>query len=675
MSLKLIYPINNTKVSNPNITFRWERIIGEQRYELVIFRLTRSPSLRWEKIFSGSFTNNSYPSREILDTNSVYHCILVANDDPERPLRFIHPSFGGGIPDLEQVPKLHPELAYLEHTSSSFYVKKRVNYLEKYLKIKGSHLKPIGPTIPLLFYLLDRYYRWKKDPDNIQLTPLEENFSKTMNAVPQEFRSLNKLDKLLRNYRSEDLNSLKILLFSPTFAQFPQDADADTWINNALNALFSGTWLDEVKSAGQKKKTMDLEFKHPLFMVKDVLLDGDLHIPIDPRFIGTTSNHLNMHETYLLKIIPQKILPHSGDSAVIPLQLVKREEEYFLHSPGSNLSSFDAASFKAELWKKDPHNPEADGELWWSGGNLKIKGGIPIILSVEPNSVPEGSSQEIKITVRDGGQGKRIKLRQGNQTHEIPADQNHSLIRFDQTLKYQVFTFKLTDCADTINPETYDLTFQNAEEVNSVNSVAFAVNGFEYRVWITELKCIDESDPEWFGNDSISFQTFINTRKFLQLPTSSKVYHGFNDGKRRTRFSNHDNCIYPYAVRPDGRRIIEGHLSINIAIYEHDDLEWLDWLINAVIDLVQSFLAHLVDAFTLGLGGYIISAGLEASGLNDMREQAIDSMVAGWEVEVLHEGRTSLLPSTENTYKWSKEMHTEESRYKVTFKANRIVQA
>jgi hypothetical protein len=571
-------------------------------------------------------------------------------------------------------PQLHPLLADQEHASSTFYVKKPGNYLKKYLKIKSAKLKTgqhLEPTIPLLFYFIARYYRWVRNPGELQQTPLDINFAHAMDAAPPEFRSQERLEKLLRLYLRADLKDLRDRLFGPTFTQFPEDDDAETWINQALNDLFAGTWLDDLREAGQQNKTVDLEFKYAAPLIaKDIPLDGDLRIPVAPQLVGTAPNRLNLDRTYLLKIISQ-----NNDSAVFPLQLIKEEEGvYFLQGPGGDLSSFDAAPFKAELWEKDTSNPAVPDRLWGRDGMLQIKGGIPIILGAEPNSVPEGSAQEIKIMVRDGGHGKKVVLRYENQTHDIPSDPNKSLIRSDQTLNHQVFTFKLTDCEHSITPESYDLTFQNADDVTSVNSVAFVVKGWEYMVWIKELKCIDESNPEWWGDDSISFQTFINTDKFLQIPTSSKVYDGFHDGKRRTSFSNYDNFVYPYALRPSGRRIVEGHLSINIAIYEHDDLGWLGWLANAVFSFVQSFLAHLVDAFTFGLGGYIILAGLEVSGLNDMREQAIDSMVAGWEVEILHEGQTALLPAATNTYEWPLEMATNESRYKITFKADRVVQ-
>ena len=76
----------------------------------------------------------------------------------------------------------------------------------------------------------------------------------------------------------------------------------------------------------------------------------------------------------------------------------------------------------------------------------------------------------------------------------------------------------------------------------------------------------------------------------------------------------------------------------------------------------------------LPVGLHIILARLQVSGLNDKRQQAVDSMVAGWEVEVLHQGSTALLPGTTSAYEWPLEMATSESRYKVTFKADRAMQ-
>jgi hypothetical protein len=665
MSLELIYPRNNTKISNPEINFRWNTNRTNKRCNLIIFRLSKRP-LRWEKIYSNYFVRNSY--KKFLQPDNVYHCILISNANPRLILKFKMPNINNGL----LTPKLHPQFTNLVHVSATFYVKKRTDYLEKYLNIKKDQLlKPhehLGPTIPLLFYFLDRYQRWEKDPDSIKLTTIEQNFTQTMHNAPPEFRSIKRIEKLVNTYNNEKFTNLKEKLFEPIFTKFPQDVDAENWINEAIDSLFSETWLAQLKETGHNKKTMDIEFKQQLLIVNNIPLNSDLRIPIKPELVGSASDKLNIRKEYYLKIIP-----HNNNVALVPLQLIKDDDKYYLYNSATDLGSYDAAVFKAELWEKDPNNPDIGDRLWGYRGRVQIKGGIPLILGIEPNSVPEISSQEIKITVRDGGIGKKIILKNGSQVFDIPTDENRSIVRVDQTLHYQVYTFKLTDCSNTISPNTYDLTFQNIDRKDSINSLIFSVKGWKYRAWIKEIKCIDESNPEWFGDDSVSFQTFINTKNFLQEPTSSKTYDGFHDGVRLARFSKHENYIYPYALRPNGQRLIEDFMSINIALYEHDDLEWLDWLINAVVKLVQSFLAHLIDAFTYGLGGYIIEAALEVSGLNDMREQAVDSMVSGWEVELLHQGQTTLIPGVDDTYQWSLEMATSESKYKVTFKADRAL--
>jgi hypothetical protein len=82
-----------------------------------------------------------------------------------------------------------------------------------------------------------------------------------------------------------------------------------------------------------------------------------------------------------------------------------------------------------------------------------------------------------------------------------------------------------------------------------------------------------------------------------------------------------------------------------------------------------------VDAFTFGLGGYLIEAGLELSGVNDMREQAIDSMVASWEVEILHEGKVQITPPAEDTFPHPLRMKTNESEYQVNFVIDRQIES
>jgi hypothetical protein len=294
---------------------------------------------------------------------------------------------------------------------------------------------------------------------------------------------------------------------------------------------------------------------------------------------------------------------------------------------------------------------------------------------VEPPSAPEDYTETIKVKIRDGGEGKQIVLKDTNSGYRIPHGASPRLNLIEQSLKSQTFIFKLSDAGpEPPDPGIYDLYFINKDEKTSLNSIKFQVKGYEYRVWIQKIKCIDESNPEWWGNDTISFETFISTHNFLQDPTSSRNYGGFYSNFAKSNFQNNDNFVYPYATHPDGRRFIEDYIAISIAIYEHDDLGWLATLIDTLIDLVQSFLAHMVDAFTFGLGGYLIEAGLELSGVNDMREQAIDSMVASWEVEILHEGKVKITPPEKDTFPHPLRMKTNESEYQVNFVIDRQIE-
>jgi len=266
MPFHIVYPRNNTKVSNPEITFRWNESAGAQKYVLVIFRLEKGRNPQWERISVHQVPSNTY--RMYLRPGYLYHGIVATADAHPGPLLrapFRQPRFPEPLRSPVPPPQLHPLLADSVHASTTFYVKKSANYLKKYLTIKSKELKTgqhLPPTIPLLFYLVQRYYRWAKDPANLQQKPLDENFAQAMDTAPPEFRSLERLDQLLRLYSSANLKDLRDRLFGPTFNEFPQDGDADNWISQALDALFAETWLDGLRQAGQNKKTLDLEFKY-----------------------------------------------------------------------------------------------------------------------------------------------------------------------------------------------------------------------------------------------------------------------------------------------------------------------------------------------------------------------------------------------------------------------------
>ena len=674
MPVKMIYPRNNTKVSNPDITFRWKRVSGKKTYILEIFGSKYVKNPLWEKISTSRVTGNTY--RRYLKPGYLYRCtVTTAGENPENIMRAPDiQSRMAGRPGFPVSPNDLPQfIAQQDSSSITFYVKKRANYLKKYLTIKGERLKTdehLGPTIPLLFYLLDRYSRWVKATGSIARIPLDEEFARAMDDLDPKLRTSDKLDTLRSAYNNPGLKDLKEKVFGRDYAEIPNDDNAVAWTDNALNVLFSNTWLKEIKDNKNNKK-LDLHFKYAkTFDATDVQLNEDLRIPIPSTIVGTAPEFLKEDKIYALKVI----LDNNGSIEYL-LELEKNADEYYLYGPGADLRSLDAAPYKAELWERDPFNPRAEGTLWGPEGKLEIKGGKPVILGVDPNSVLDTYSQGINVRIRDGGRRDTIILTPVNQSPAVVPITNGNLVRTDQTFGYQVFGFKLNACSGPVPENTYDLTYRNYQGTHSVNSVSFAVNCFEYEVLMKELRCIDESNPEWWGDDSISFQAFINTGKFLQNPFQSKIYYGFHDDTGKTSFSLNDGHLYfrpnDFLI-PSGRRIIEDFLSINIALYEHDNLEWLEFLANALISFAQSFLAHMIDAFTLGLGGFIIEAGLEVSGLNDMREEAVDSMVSSWEIELLHQDQAVLSLRQNGTYNLpSLDMKTSESEYKITFEVQR----
>jgi hypothetical protein len=673
--IKITYPMHNSKVSRQEVRFRWKCDAAAARYKIGVWSLTiEARDYKWQLVFSASRSAPEF--HRYLPGGKFYFCCVYAvgmAPDIESEHRVLRPR-PDVPPDFLRIP---PPPVPDECRESSgyaecyFYVKKKENYLKKYFQIKADRLKPnyyLKPAVPLLFALLERYVKRMNDPEEMDVTALDQSFSKIIEVQPGQLRSRDKLTNLVKTYQARNLNELKDKIFGPEYAEAPTGADFEEWSRNCLNEMFGGSWLEELKNPAIARKTMDLEFKYSQPLVAgNVDLAGELKIPVDKSLVGSEGDQLNPEFFFSLHI-----LSFDGvELARVDLRMLSDEYgKYFLYSSATEMHSYSSALYRAELrtWK-----PGSQDEVKWGyDGWLAINGGIPIVLSAEPASAPEDFTATVKVKVRDAGEGKQIILKGPSGSYHVPGGTSPRLKVIEQSLQCQTYAFKLSDAhPQDPAPGIYDLYFLNRAEKKALNSIKFQVRGYEYRVWIQKIKCLDESDPEWWGNDTISFGTFVNTHHFLQDPTSSKTYGGFKKNKAKSNFSDNENFIYPYIRRPDGRRIIEDYIAVSIAVYEHDDLGWLAWLIDSIIDLVQSFLAHMVDAFTLGLGGYLIEAGLEIAGVNDMREEAIDTMVAGWEVEILHEGKMQLAPPTEDTFAYPLRMKTAESEYEVNLVIDR----
>lgn len=620
--LKIVYPRNETKVTNPSVNFQWNS--SDRWFILEVFIMKKNSNAEsyfWEFAFSSIVNttnfdysqNNGYP----LD-RGLYYYWQVTSYDREIPLPpidtytlprdfIVDESDSNSIP----VPTRSRLEGEIDIDSGKFFIKPWKNYLAEYL----NRVPDWSPIIPLVYYYLDRYN--KSDCKDCGDCPSESiclSFPKAtaaMKGIPPEM-----VENILYNFEDAGVS-------------IPGEEDPG-WMEDQIQRLIEGTVLEEISG---NKETIDKTIR--------VFRNGETFCASSPDDPGALQIHDGLFQ-YLgsmgIDEGDEFILTISGYTSSINERLVLKiggDGLYYLYPVTSQLNRLDSALFDAAL--RLPNGEEIQGLQAF------VRGGPIILLSIDPSEATEGQS-DIKIIVRNGGAGERLILRKTSSglITEIPMS------RVKQELGLQIFEFDLS--GTDLNGKDYlimdgehTVVYRNTEEDLS-NEKLFLVRGQKYIVKVGKIECIDESNPEWWGDDSICFSTLINTEHFLQHPSTSQVYDGFSDGHIRDTFNNGDNFIYHRSDPKVGSingRIIENNLSISMGIIEYDDWGWLGWLIDKIIDIVQSILEDLINIFTFGIGGYIIEIGLEASGLNRMREQAINSLITGFEFELICEGTTT----------------------------------
>jgi hypothetical protein len=684
---KIRYPAKNTKVTNPGVIFRWNPHKDASAYAVECFTLVAAAdgSYGWDLAFSDCVKEAFYNTAEkniALTRGGYYFWRATSLQSPvAMPARGAY-KLPGGIKvnskedgQLNQAasiayPERDPLAGELDSDAGRFFVKPEKNYLEKYLRIKQGQsdpnkpFEPHGPVIPLMFCLLDRYNRIQTG--ELKPAPMDEMFAGAigkLGQVPPELADRlggqtslltpERLGRAVDRFRSSD-PELRKTFFGSTFADLPEESVADLWMENAARAALSQYFLGQALLAA---KSISIDVKS--LSNQQSLADPVRLKVIDPVLLAN-AQFLNPTNTYTLDL-------YTSDNTLVkevslfPMQV---GDDYYLISD-TILPLLDSAVFTAKL-----SGAALPGSPLW--GAAVVTGGTPFLINVDPVSA-QGTESDVKVRVRDAGNPTGCKIRLtpagGAPLPDIDAT------RVEQVWDGQTFQFALGNLGTQIG--AYTLSFIDSGGNPASNTLDFFIQGTLYRVRVTELLCKDESNPEWWGDDSISFSTLVNTRNFVQYPATSHTYDGFSDDTSMGYgdFEHRDGDIYFRKPLSDGDeptyaiegRIIEGYLAVGVGIYEHDDLGWLAWLINEVIDVVQSFLEGLLDDVTGGVGGYIVEFGLESSGLNDMREEAVNAMVSGWEVECLHEG----------TWQWptqnmSLDMNGPESEYQLTFQ---VVQA
>ncbi len=633
----ITYPKNRMKVTDANITFKWEEVANVKSYQFTLLQATPPPyegsqgevpesqiRLTWKSVERRTINGTSVTIK--LEPDHYYKCAVS-------PVL----SVKGTIKPLAE--------------ECIFFVKKSENYLEKYLNFRFANInspkepnkRHINPIVPLFFFQLDRYIMlhenldfWQTDRDlhediHFMQTDLDKIFSRTMCSLKSRVndpKQLIRIEDRLKRARGNYLN-IRPALKNKLFVDLPRDYSDVNWAdktkNNLANVLSQGNpFWQNLKKAPQKT----LYFaKVPVFPPKDINLGIGLKIPLVPTAVA--NYNFNESETYKLEI---KTI--SNQSKEVDLLFQKDGTNCYLSNSTIDMRGYSSAEYKANLYRINASNQKT---AICSDFSAEIRGGVPVILEIIPNSVKAYDLVSIEVKVSDGGVPQPY----------IELDINGAIVRGDyHSLKEQTFqsqTFQFQICLTGRPPGQYQLSYYRNDGKRSANTLILQILDFQYSISVESIRCIDESNPEWWGDDSISFQIFANTAYFVSTNKGSLVYDGFSDN---TTIATKDNDTKPFYVDDPANnyRIIEDFLNINASIFEHDDLGWVGWLINEAIDIMQNFIIGVIStalaAVTGGSGeviGFFIAAGIEASGMNDMRRELVNSLVSGWEIEVLHD--------------------------------------
>ncbi len=105
----------------------------------------------------------------------------------------------------------------------------------------------------------------------------------------------------------------------------------------------------------------------------------------------------------------------------------------------------------------------------------------------------------------------------------------------------------------------------------------FKVLAPHYRVAFEQIRCMDESDPEWAGDDEV-YSMFTGTTEGVSLGKRTREISGFSDGVLKS-YGASDGA----AFRPDGSaEPVKAFLIISASLFEGDDSE-----AAAVVDLTE----------------------------------------------------------------------------------------
>jgi hypothetical protein len=691
----LIYPRNNSKVSLSDIAFTWTTIPKAQVYlcALYILRERRgfgpmqdvtyesaiNPRDRgignpfqhmvWTRV--ATFYQKSAAGEPVQKTQTMkltpgrkYAFITAAFLMEEKPASDMLPA-QIPISPFSSVTKLGvlPSPAPIGACHSCFGTKPAVNRLDQYLQRPGR--KDTSMVLPLFYHTLERYLLYRSNPGAASWSKYETDFFAAMDRRGPEFKNNDSIGRVLENWRS--------VRDRDKYFTSPFNLDTPAGVEEAIKNFLREPGLIHDYFAGVMANPLKYSLEFP---------DLNVNIPIRPLTPVTTFTFTP----------PAKHLEAVQKSARFYIKLTAGNETRIIHCekvsmdsaqkaatiqfPASELANITCAPYDAELgWIKPdvtPHpgfpapghfhdtpfghgagfgwNLEEYVPICEKIGTLIITGLPPFIVGCEPMEIHAGSSTiydfKVKVANTTDGFGIVRTLEPPQHDPALSTQAPTVFLADERTFEYSVFrvSFGKSD------PGLSELAFQSAGGAKSLNVKYIVANPVKFKVSLEEIVCDDESDPEWWGDDTIFWMYSAVTQQLIIPPQQSRKYEDMHDGAKieAAELTDEERHLYPGLLSPEPGRLVEGFLQIDFSLMEYDDLGFLADILNFLIDAFQNFIIGLIEA---GLNflcppagtvcGYLIRGVLEVSGFNDWREEQINSIVSGWGVELLGEAKQS----------------------------------
>ena len=538
-----------------------------------------------------------------------------------------------------------PEMA---PATTVVFTKPARNYLRERLEARraaqGSKPPRASPLFPLFVFQLDRHLHLgasERDDFDRRFDDLLRTQGTHLGAA--EYR------RILKSYEDTPSETR-----TAVFGSLPSDRNDVAWRAKAIAALVSKHPLVRYAQTHEPPvRTYTVRWKDPQFEPPgDLPMDGAFAIPA--AWTGSSG------ETFWLR------LQAGGQVRFLKMQ----SSALSLSVDDATFGSLDAASFQAELWrvpagrKPDDHGR---GVRVAENGELQIRAGAPIVISTEPSAValrPDGTAAAVKVVVRDAGDGGGARLVVGGSSASAPSHDYPALRRIGRTFEHQTFELSFEGGAPPAG--TYELSFQRVQTgeppVSSMNSIPLSFGETLYTVGVESIYCSDESDPEWWGDDTIELTTPWSTAVSGGLDRISvPATKGFWSGTGET---------FDPVERVYGPRVIEGYLGFDLIVVEIDDLGWLDDVVNLFIGLIVLAVGAIIAIVfgPLGFVGFLFAwAALSDVGAIQQLGDWITDGLSGLGKDILHEGPLIFSDFSQVGPK-SLTMETEESKYQVTLR-------